>query len=111
MDDVPQICILVLVIFTKCVDGVDYHLIRLKQKRLDVPYNTEKMAENAIQCNALCKMDTTCMSLSYNKGTRQCRFSEICAPDVMGNTVVDPDWDVYTLNINGNIFLQRLSLS
>ena len=96
MDIICDYIILLLISVSKLAFGQNFHLMRYAGQRLAVTYNTMG-AVSPIQCNALCKKESSCRSVNYNKITGECQPSEICHGDVAGNTVTDPDWDVYTL--------------
>ena len=87
---------LVLMVVSKRVFAQNFHLMKYAGQRLEVTYKT-MVAVSPIQCNALCKRESSCRSVNYNTITGECQPSEICHGDVAGNTVTDPDWDVFTL--------------
>ena len=88
--------VLPLLLVSKCVLGENFHLMRYAGQRLAVTYNT-LLTVSPIHCNALCKRESSCRSVNYNTITGECQPSEICHGDIAGNTVTDPDWDVFTL--------------
>ena len=89
--------VLHVLLVSKSVSGENFHLMKFSGQRIEITYNT-MVSVSAIHCNALCRKDRHCQSVSYNDKTRQCQPSEICHTDIFGNTATDPAWEVYTLN-------------